>query len=220
MLKERDSLKTHIRDVLNSRQRRIIPKDNLRESAVLVPLSWDGNDPFVLVTKRSMSVEHHKGEISFPGGRHEESDEGLVFTALREAEEEIGLQSRDVEVLGLLDDHISIVGYHITPVVGVVPCPYEFTINSESETLLFVSLSNAVKDTVWMAEKTTFMGLDVHIYYLQVEGGVIWGATARILKHFVDLIAGRTIPFGEVSPEAKAWVQGLLTLQAAYRTDV
>jgi 8-oxo-dGTP pyrophosphatase MutT (NUDIX family) len=220
MLHDRDALKRHITDILRSRQRRIIPKENLREAAVLIPLCWDGADPFVLVTKRSMSVENHKGEISFPGGSSEESDEGLVFTALREAEEEIGLESRDVEVLGLLDDHISIVGYHITPVVGVVPCPYEFTINSESEILLFASLSTALKDTVWMAEKTTFMGKDINIYYLQIEGGVIWGATARILKHFVDLIAGRTIPFGEVSPEAKAWVKDLLTLQAGYRADV
>ncbi|HQG32096.1 MAG TPA: CoA pyrophosphatase [Deltaproteobacteria bacterium] len=220
MLHDRAELKRHIADVLGSRERRIIPRDNLRESAVLVPLSWDGDDPFLLVTKRSMSVEHHKGEISFPGGRAEESDESLVFTALREAEEEIGLKPKDVEVLGLLDDHISIVGYHITPVVGVVPCPYEFTINSESETLLFVSLASALQDTVWMAEETSFMGKGIHIYYLQIDGGVIWGATARILKHFVDLIAGRTIPFGEVSPEAKAWVKGLLTMQAGYRLNV
>lgn len=220
MLHDSAALKSHIADILKSRNRRIIPKDNLRESAVLVPLCWEGADPFLLVTKRSMSVEHHKGEISFPGGRAEESDKDLVSTALREAEEEISLSPRDVEVLGLLDDHISIVGYHITPVVGVVPCPYQFTINSESEILLFVSLSDALKDTVWMAEKTSFMGQAIHIYYLQIEGGVVWGATARILKHFVDLIAGRTIPFGEVSPEAKDWVKGLLTMQAGYRAGV
>ncbi len=220
MLHDRAALKRHIADVLASRSRRIIPRDNLRESAVLVPLSWEGEDPFLLVTKRSMSVEHHKGEISFPGGRTEESDESLIFTALREAEEEIGLNPEDVEVLGLLDDHLSIVGFHITPVVGVVPWPYKFTINCESEDLLVVSLSNALKDTAWMAEETSFMGRGIHIYYLQIDGGVIWGATARILKHFVDLIAGRTIPFGEVSPEAKAWVKGLLTMQAGHRAGV
>ncbi len=219
MLHDEASLKRYITDILSSRKRRIIPKNNLRESAVLIPLCWDGPDPSVIVTKRSMSVEHHKGEISFPGGRSERSDKDLVHTALREAQEEIGLKSRDVEILGLLDDHISIVGYHITPVVGVFPCPYTFTINSESEILLSVSLSDALRDTAWMAEKTTFMGQSIHIYYLQIEGGVVWGATARILKHFVDLIAGRTIPFGEVSPEVKAWVKGLLTMQAGTRAD-
>lgn len=206
----------HIRSILSSRPRKVIPRGDLRESAVLIPISWEGNEPSILVTRRSMNVEHHKGEISFPGGRAEETDKDLIFTALREAEEEIGLKPDDVEILGLLDDHISIVGFHITPVVGVVPNPYTYVINSESEVLLSIPLSAALSDTAWMAEKTTFMGRGIHIYYLEIDGGVVWGATGRMIKHFADLIAGKSIPFSAVSQKAKAWVQEVLVQQAGY----
>ncbi len=216
LIKDENALKMHIKSILQNRRRRLIPKDDLRESAVLIPLSFEGGGPSVVVTKRSMAVEHHRGEISFPGGRSEPDDPDLVITALREAEEEIGLSRDDVEVLGLLDDHISILGYHMTPVVGAVPCPYRFTINAESEVLLRVSLASALKDTVWMAEKTTFMGREINIYYLEIDGGILWGASARIFKHFVDLIAGRTIGFGPVSPKAKGWVRELLGRQTGY----
>ncbi|HOD71552.1 MAG: putative NUDIX hydrolase [Deltaproteobacteria bacterium ADurb.BinA179] len=216
IVRDENALKSHIESLLCNRQRRLIPKDNLRESAVLIPVCFEDGHPWVIVTKRSMTVEHHRGEISFPGGRAEPGDKDLVFTALREAEEEIGLKKDDVEVLGLLDDHISILGYHITPVVGAIPSPYRFTINSESEVLLRVSLISALKDTVWMAEKTTFMGRDINIYYLEIDGGILWGASARMFKHFVDLIAGRTVCYGPVSPKAKAWVRELLGRQAGH----
>jgi 8-oxo-dGTP pyrophosphatase MutT (NUDIX family) len=214
IISDQGALKACIRDTLSTRVRRTLPRDNLRESAVLVPLCWTESGPVILVTKRSMSVEHHKGEISFPGGRAEKSDADIFFTALREAEEEIGLNPSHVEILGMLDDHISILGYHITPVVGAIPYPYDFRINSESDILLRVPLAHALSDTVWMAEKTTFLGRDIHIYYLEIEGGVVWGATGRMLKHFADLLSGRTISFSPVSLQAKTWVRDLLTLQA------
>ena len=151
-------MKDYIRTLLAAHKRRIIPREDLRESAVLLPLCWRDGDPQVIVTMRSMDVEHHKGEICFPGGRAESTDKGLVETALREAYEEIGLCRDDVDVLGLLDDHISIVGYHITPVVGAIPYPYDFKINSESEVLLLVPLRKALSDSAWMAERTHFRG--------------------------------------------------------------
>jgi 8-oxo-dGTP pyrophosphatase MutT (NUDIX family) len=218
-LTNEQSLKKHISDILSMRKRRIIPRENLRESAVLIPLTWNEDGPLVIVTKRSMNVEHHKGEISFPGGRAEPGDRGLVQTALREAHEEIGLDPGDVDVLGVLDDHVSILGYHITPVVGTVPHPYDFRINSESDTLLYVPLRLALSDKVWMAERTSFQGRGINIYYLDIGGGVVWGATGRILKHFVDLISGTRIPFGTVSQEAKTWVEDLLASQARHKTS-
>lgn len=214
ILDDKEALKARVRAVLASRQRRTLPTDNLKESAVLVPLCWEGEGPGVLVTKRSMSVEHHRGEISFPGGRSEADDPDIFFTALREAEEEIGMKPADVEILGLLDDHITMLGFHITPVVGAVPCPYDFRINSESEVLLSVPLSKALSDTAWMAEKTVFLGQSINIYYLEIEGGVVWGATGRMLKHFADLLAGEPIPVSPVSKSAKAWVHDLMLLQA------
>jgi len=217
ILGDEKAFRDFIRETLAGRRRRVIPREDLRESAVLVPLCWQGGEPQVVVTKRSMDVEHHKGEISFPGGRAEPTDRGLVYTALREAEEEIGLCQSDVEVLGLLDDHISIVGYHITPVVGTIPYPYEFRINSESESLLMVPLRQALMEDSWMAERSFFRGRDINIYFLEIDGGVVWGATARMLKHFADLLAGHPIPFGAVSDSARTWVNNLIDTQGEYK---
>jgi len=219
ILTDEKELKRHIQEILTSRDRRLIPKQDLREAAVLIPLCWNEGEPRIIVTMRSMNVEHHKGEISFPGGGAEPDDDGFIGTALRESYEEIGLTPDDVDVLGLLDDHISIMGYHITPVVGTVPYPYEFRINTEAETLLYVPLRQALRETVWMAERTTFMGRGVNIYYLEIDGGVVWGATGRMLKHFVDLIAGRTIAFSEVSPNVRSWVEEVIAKQGDYRVD-
>ncbi len=216
-LNDEQALKDNIRDMLAAHRRRIIPREDLRESAVLLPLCWRDGEPQVVVTKRSMDVEHHKGEISFPGGRTESCDRGLVHTALREAEEEIGLCRSDVEVLGLLDDHVSIVGYHITPVVGAIPYPYEFRINGESEALLMVPLRQVLREDAWMAERSFFQGRSINIYFLEIEGGVVWGATARMLKHFVDLLAGYPIPFGAVSDSARTWVINLIDTQGEYK---
>lgn len=219
ILTNKNELKEHIRGILKSRQRKTIPREDLSESAVLIPICWDKGEPRIIVTMRSMNVEHHKGEISFPGGRAEPDDEGLIHTALREAHEEIGLSPDQVDVLGILDDHISIMGYHITPVVGTIPYPYEFVINSESETLLYVPLRQALMDSVWMAEKTSFMGREINIYFLEIDGGVVWGATARMLKHFVDIISGRTIQFSPVSENVRSWVEDLISKQAYYQAN-
>jgi 8-oxo-dGTP pyrophosphatase MutT (NUDIX family) len=212
-----DDLKPFIRERLSGRERRRIPPGDMRESAVLLPVCWDGGRPLVILTRRSMDVEHHKGEISFPGGRAEPSDAGPVETALREAQEEIGLSGRDVDVLGLLDDHISIVGYHITPVVGAVPFPYDFRINSESESMITLPLETALGEDSWMAERSFFKGGRVNLYFLETTGGVVWGATARILKHFADILAGRPLPFRAVSPAARTWVMNLIDSQGSYR---
>jgi 8-oxo-dGTP pyrophosphatase MutT (NUDIX family) len=212
-LSDENSLKKHIRDILSTRKRRIIPSGNLREAAVLIPLTWNRDEPFMVITKRSMNMEHHKGEFSFPGGSAEPEDKDLVKTALRETQEEIGLDPDDADVLGLLDDHVSFLGYRITPVVGTIPHPYDFQINQESEMLLHVPLRLALSDRTWMADRSVHKDREINIYYLPVNGGVIWGATGRILKHFVDLIAGTRIPFGNVSQEVRAWVEDLLALQ-------
>lgn len=216
ILSDKKAFKAYLKDLLSSRDRRVIPKDGLKPSAVLIPLCYKDGDPTVILTKRSMSVEYHKGEISFPGGGVEAGDKNIETTALREAKEEIGLSSDAVDVLGLLDDHISLLGFHMAAVVGMVPYPYKFEINSESETLLWLPLRHALKDTVWMAERKVWKEWSVNVYYLKTEVGVVWGATGRILKHLVDLIAGRKIAYGPLSQEAKDWVEGVMSAQDTY----
>jgi 8-oxo-dGTP pyrophosphatase MutT (NUDIX family) len=101
-----------------------------RPAAVLVPLYLDQGEWRVLLTQRTDLVEHHKGQVSFPGGRVDDADAGRVQTALREAEEEIGLKPEHVTVLGQLDELLTVTQYRITPVVGVIPWPYPFVLST------------------------------------------------------------------------------------------
>src|SRR5512137_1763785 len=118
-----------IRDLLNRRSPKPIEEQgsSLRRSAVLIPLFHAASEYRVLFTKRTDSVEAHKGQISFPGGRIEEEDGSPLETALREADEGIGLSRKDVTVLGQMDDARTVSSsYIVYPFVGLIPYPYEF----------------------------------------------------------------------------------------------
>ena len=215
-LHDQAALKGHIRTVLSGRVRRIIPTDNLQPAAVLVPLGWQDGDPRIILTKRSMSVETHKGEISFPGGHTEPEDDGPEETALREAEEEIGLDPGQVEILGRLDDHITIFRFHVTPVVGAIPFPYPFSINDEADSIVTVRLADALLDGSWMSEKTTLRGMEVEFSCIPADDGFVWGATARMLRHFVELLTGRELNPGPLSDDARHWIAGIVGAQERY----
>ncbi|NNG07593.1 MAG: CoA pyrophosphatase, partial [Desulfobacteraceae bacterium] len=122
-----------IKEVLSSRSPKRIPDETSSyiHAAVLFPLFSANGEYGVLFTQRTQTVENHKGQISFPGGAVEAEDGSLEETALREAHEEVGLLSNDVEILGQLDDTTTVVSYFVVhPFVGVIPYPYDFRINS------------------------------------------------------------------------------------------
>ena len=142
-----------------------------------------------MFTKRTERVQYHKGEVSFPGGAYEETDSGLRFTALREAFEEIGLISQDVEILGELDDFATITNFVVTPFVGVIPYPYNFRISRyEIEQLIEVPITALLQKSKIGEGEVDYQGQPVHSYVYEYQGVVIWGATARILTHFLDLV--------------------------------
>jgi 8-oxo-dGTP pyrophosphatase MutT (NUDIX family) len=185
-----------IRDLLNSRPRKAIEEHgaSLRRAAVLIPLFKTASEYRILFTKRTDTVDAHKGQISFPGGKIEDEDVSPLETALREADEEIGLSRKDVTVLGQMDDARTLSSnYIVHPFVGLIPYPYDFkTSVQEVRELIevpfqvFLSGDSAGENTPVVYEGVTYQSL---AYYHR--GEVIWGATARIMRNLVDLVKGK-----------------------------
>jgi len=178
-----------VRKILNARERRMIEQSSLARAAVLVPLFEKGETCHIVFTKRSDNVRYHKGEISFPGGVVDEEDSELERTALREAFEEIGLKESDVQIIGVLDDIITVTQFIVTPFVGFFPYPYPFTLSPiEIAELIEVPIS-ALLDEGCFGEREIIRGTGKEVVYAyEYENHIIWGATARILKQFLDLI--------------------------------
>jgi 8-oxo-dGTP pyrophosphatase MutT (NUDIX family) len=178
-----------IRTILSSRTRRVVEHPPFSHAAVLVPLFKKGEDCHLLFTKRSDQVKYHKGEISFPGGVVDEEDLELISTALREADEEIGLKKSDVQILGILDDIVTITQFIVTPIVGLFPYPYPFKVSEvEIAELIEVPLSSLLREKSFSEKEIIRGGQKEIVYAYQYEKHIIWGATARILKQFLDLI--------------------------------
>jgi 8-oxo-dGTP pyrophosphatase MutT (NUDIX family) len=161
----------------------------LRRAAVLVPLYQVGEELFVLLTRRAQSVEHHKGQIAFPGGAAE-AGEDLLQAALRETHEEIGIAPEQVEILGRLGDvEVTVSRFLITPYVGVIPHPYPLRLNAdEIEDLVIVPLAVFRDPANLRSEYVEREGRRIEVLHYTYEGQTIWGATARIIKHLVDLL--------------------------------
>lgn len=178
------------RRVLDSRTVSVVRDHEMAPAAVLLTLYSVEDDYHVVLQKRSQHVEHHKGEISFPGGMADPEDESLLQTALREAHEEMGIVPEDVDVIGRLDDTPTITGFMITTYVGVVQSPYEFVPSSiEVAEVLTVPLSH-LRDPEACRVETHLEGDAFHTMPVYVhDGHVIFGATARILDQFLRVTA-------------------------------
>jgi len=179
-----------MKKMLSSRKRRVIEHPPFSHAAVLVPLFKKEEECHLLFTKRSDEVKYHKGEISFPGGVVDEEDRELINTALREAHEEIGLKESDIQVIGLLDDIVTITEFIVTPIVGLFPYPYPFKVSEvEIAELIEVPLSFLLNKEC-LSERTILRGGQNEVVYAYQYGEhIIWGATARILNQFLDLIS-------------------------------
>jgi 8-oxo-dGTP pyrophosphatase MutT (NUDIX family) len=157
-------------------------------AGVLIPLFEIDGETFILLTKRTETVKHHKGEISFPGGMCEDEDENTLGTALRECCEEIGLDKEDVEVVGKLDDMVTLTGFVITPYVGVIPYPYKFKTNPrEVAYIIRLPLKHLIEVKPSMEEhlREGKVELVPSFYY---KGERIWGATCRLLLKLRKII--------------------------------
>ena len=180
-------MKLRLKQLLSQRQKRHISDASRMSAAVLVPIYLKQEQHYILLTKRTETVREHKGQISFPGGTYQEGDETLLGTALRESTEEIGLMAEDVEVLGDLDDEISLTSnYIISPFIGLIPWPYQFKMNEEeTEEIIEIPIVTLLdKNCLYPEIQNGEMANSYHY-----RGKVIWGATARILSQFLDFFA-------------------------------
>ena len=183
-----------IRNILGARERRVIEHLPFAHAAVLVPLFRKGKDCHLLFTKRTDTVRYHKGEISFPGGVFDEGDSELERTAIREAFEEIGLRQDDVQILGVLDDIVTITEFIVTPFVGFFPYPYPFKVSPiEIAELIEVPLSSLLDERCFGEREITQGDRQRIVYTYQYGNHTIWGATALILKQFLDLISSSRV---------------------------
>ena len=187
---DRDDLPWRIRELLSRREPAVIEnREGLyRHGVVLLPLFRAGGEYKVLFTKRTDTVEVHKGQISFPGGRIDDGDRSLLETALRESEEEIGLMREVVNVLGQIDDARTLASnYIIHSFIGLIPHPYPFHPNAgEVEKVIVVPLKLFFeKEEILPVE---YEGKVYQNLAYSFDGEVIWGATARIMKNFVEIL--------------------------------
>ena len=176
--------------ILAGRERAVLVRPGKTPAAVLVPLLAIDGEPHLLFTRRARGLRHHEGQVAFPGGCRHPGDVDLVATALREAQEEIALDPAAVALTGALAPVSTFVtNYRVHPFVGTVPHPGELNLKpnpTEVETVLTFSL-DLLREGYEM-RRLVRRGVPVNTPTYEVEGQLIWGATARILGDLLQRI--------------------------------
>jgi len=194
-------MKERIRKALAGRRRLEIAESDGYPAAVTLLLYENAGTYHVILTARTSKVEHHKNEVSFPGGARDPGDIDELATALRETQEEIGVRPEDVEVLGVLDDLVTVSNFRVTPFVGLIPYPYAFAPNEhEVAEILEVPLDHLLDAANQFEEERERGGARVKMRSFRFRDYVVWGATARMLSQFLGLV----FPESHPSPESVA----------------
>lgn len=161
----------------------------IRPAAVLVPVVDHPEEPTVLLTQRAQHLPDHAGQVSFPGGKIDKTDASPLASALREAEEEIGLDRSFVEPIGYLDLYMTTLGYRIVPVIARVKPGFALTLNeSEVDAVFEVPLSFLMDQNNIQRHARDWQGMTRHYYAITFGERYIWGVTAGILRNLHDRI--------------------------------
>ncbi len=159
----------------------------LRPAAVLVAVWQRADGPCVILTKRSSHLQHHPGQVAFPGGKVDPDDQTAEAAALREAQEEVGLPAKLVTVLGRLPPHETVTGFSVTPVVAVVREPFlPVPEPGEVDEVFSVPLDHLLSVASFSIERRRWRGEWRRYYAVPWGPYYIWGATARILRGMAD----------------------------------
>jgi len=181
--------KQTIRQILTSYQKKRIEPGKLAPAAVIVPIFCEMDECHIVFAKRSQNVTFHKGQFCFPGGRPNKDETSLLTTALRESREEVGIKPEDIEILGELDDQVTTSGYVVRPFVGYIHHPYDLMSDGcEVEEIINVPLAYLLNPKNWRQKVTSDGKSQTVSYSIDYQVRIIWGATARILWQFVQLL--------------------------------
>ena len=191
-MSDRDQVKRALRALLTHRkpERLTGADDGYTHASVLLPLFIKDGRYWILFMRRTNTVEYHKGQVSFPGGAVDAGDESLEHTARRETFEEVGIREEDIEILGQLDDMMTMTsGFIVHPFVGMIPFPYAFRVNErEVDYLIEVPLQFFLDNSQPQDVTVTDGGITLHAPAFVYKDTIIWGATQRILMDFLSLI--------------------------------
>jgi len=185
-----ETIRENLRSVLLDPERALgLEVHGRTDAAVLVPLYLKGGELHAVFTRRREDLRRHAGEISFPGGRHDDGDADLRATALREAHEEIGLPPDGVEILGALQPTPTIAtGYAVYPFLGLIEPGREWTISAR-EVAEVIELALPALKQGYARRRLVRRGLPIRTDTYEVGEYLIWGATARILADLLDRVA-------------------------------
>jgi len=183
-----DAALERLRAILARRPAIEIEAPQHRRAAVLMPLVRDGDRWSLLLSRRSANLAAHSGQIAFPGGSVD-AGETPEDAAVREADEEVGIRSDAVELIGRLDDVISNTGFLVAPFVGVVNGPIEYVLHrAEVDEVFEVPIEAMLVPEQPEVRYVPFRGREYPAYFYQYQGYEIWGVTGRMLKSLLDLV--------------------------------
>ncbi len=162
----------------------------LTPAAVLVPIIIRNEGLRIILTKRTEQLKEHPGQISFPGGRVEDDDRDFQHTALRETEEEIGLQSNQIKIIGELDQYIVGTGYIVNPIVGIIEPPFKLSRQKEEVAEIFeIPLDFAIAQENFTRYARDHNGIIRHHFAITWQDYFIWGATAGMLRNLSERLS-------------------------------